>query len=153
KVMPYIIHDLIPKAVLDAWTTIGELIVLLWHTKICDTESYLAKLSKTIDDFLNITTQCAPSILIMKPKFHFLIHLPLYIRRFGPAIVFSTERYESFNSVFCLSCVHSNHQAPSRDSCKTFARQDIIKHIATGGYWFNEEIKKWVQGTLARYQE
>ncbi|KAF8840259.1 hypothetical protein BDN67DRAFT_880617, partial [Paxillus ammoniavirescens] len=149
QVMPYIIHDLVPKAVLDAWTTIGELIVLLWHTKICDTESYLAKLSKTIDDFLNITAQCAPSILIMKPKFHFLIHLPLYIRRFGPAIVFSTERYESFNSVFRLSCVHSNRQAPSRDSCKTFACQDIIKHIATGGYWFDKEIKKWVRGGSA----
>jgi hypothetical protein len=42
-------------------------------------------------DPLNIT--CAPIILITKPKFHFLVHLPLFIRRFGPAGI-STERYE-----------------------------------------------------------
>ncbi|KAG2085880.1 uncharacterized protein F5147DRAFT_561703, partial [Suillus discolor] len=91
QVMPFIIHDLVPLPVLNAWTVIGELVVLVWHTKITDTEAYLAILSQTIEDFLNVTTQCAPSILISKPKFHFLIHLPAYIRRFGPAIVFSTE--------------------------------------------------------------
>lgn len=41
QVMPYIIYDLVPKAVLDAWTTIGELIVLLWHTEIDHIDSYL----------------------------------------------------------------------------------------------------------------
>lgn len=105
-----------------------------------------AKLSRTIDDFLNITAQCAPSILISKPKFHFLVHLPLYIRRFGPAILFSSERYESFNHIFRLSCIHSNRQAPSRDSCNAFAQQDIIKHIATGGNWYDNAVGKWVKG-------
>ncbi|KAG1779724.1 hypothetical protein EV702DRAFT_965571 [Suillus placidus] len=66
------------------------------------------KLSWTIEDFLNVTAKCAPSILISKPKFHFLVHLPAYIRCFGPAILFSTERYESFNHVFRLTCMHSN---------------------------------------------
>ncbi|KIN93757.1 hypothetical protein M404DRAFT_71800, partial [Pisolithus tinctorius Marx 270] len=51
--------------------------------------------------------------LILKPKFHFLVHLPAYICRFGPAIVFSTERYESFNHVFQLSCIHSSQHGPS----------------------------------------
>ncbi|KAH7931055.1 hypothetical protein BV22DRAFT_999145, partial [Leucogyrophana mollusca] len=146
QVMPYLIYDLVPKSVLDGWTTIGELVVLIWHTKIENSEAYLAQLSRTINDFLNITAQCAPSILINKPKFHFLIHLPAYIRRFGPAIIFSTERYESFNHVFRLACIYGNRQAPSRDTCKTFARQDIVKHIATGGYWFDAASRKWVQG-------
>jgi hypothetical protein len=91
-----------------------------------------------------VTAQCAPSILISKPKFHFLVHLPAYIRRFGPAIIFSTERYESFNHVFRLSCIHSNRRAPSRDSCRQFAYQDIVKHIATGGYWYDPNVKKWI---------
>ncbi|KAG2354910.1 hypothetical protein BDR07DRAFT_1265017, partial [Suillus spraguei] len=52
---------------------------------------------------------------ISKLKFHFLVHLPAYIHRFGPAIIFSTERYESFNHVFWLSCIHSNRRMPSRD--------------------------------------
>ncbi|KAG2051831.1 hypothetical protein BDR06DRAFT_983423 [Suillus hirtellus] len=91
QVMPFIIHNLIPPPVLNAWTVIGELVVLVWHTKITDMEAYLAILSQTIEDFLNVTTQCAPSILISKPKFHFLVHLPVYIRHFSPTIVFSTE--------------------------------------------------------------
>ena len=41
QVMPYAIYDLVPKMVLDAWTVIGELVFLLWHTKIEDTEAYL----------------------------------------------------------------------------------------------------------------
>ncbi|KAG2112620.1 uncharacterized protein F5147DRAFT_531484, partial [Suillus discolor] len=81
---------------------------------------------------------------ISKPKFHFLVHLPAYIQCFGPAVIFSTERYESFNHVFRLSCVYSNRQAPSRDSCRTFAHQDIVKHIVMGGYWYDNKASKWV---------
>ena len=92
---------------------------------------------------LNITAKCAPSILISKPKFHFLVHLPMFIRRFGPAVLFSTERYESFNHIFRLSCIYSNRQAPSRDSCEAFAAQDRIKHIVTGGYWRDPQARTW----------
>ncbi|KAG1733335.1 uncharacterized protein EDB91DRAFT_1006109, partial [Suillus paluster] len=81
---------------------------------------------------------------ISKPKFHFLIHLPAYIRQFGPAIVFLTERYESFNHVFRLSCIYSNHQALSCDSCRTFTHQDIVKHVATSRYWYDHKVAKWV---------
>ncbi|OJA17351.1 hypothetical protein AZE42_13066, partial [Rhizopogon vesiculosus] len=146
QVMPFIIYDLVPSTVLNAWTIIGELVVLVWHTKIINTEAYLASLSRTIEDFLNVTAQCSPSIIISKPKFHFLIHLPAYIRRFGPAIIFSTERYESFNHVFRLTCIYSNRQAPSHDSCRIFAHQDIVKHVATGGFWYDSKVSKWVQG-------
>lgn len=87
---------------------------------------------------------CSPSILIAKPKFHFLVHLPAYIRRFGPAVLFSTERYESFNHVFRLTNIYSNRQAPSRDTCQIFAMQDIVRHIATGGFWFDNTSGTWV---------
>ena len=79
-----------------------------------------------------------------KPKFHFLVHLPLYIRRFGPAILYSTERYESFNHIFRLTNIYSNRQAPSRDTCRIFAVQDIVRHIATGGWLFDRRIRRWV---------
>ncbi|EGN99248.1 hypothetical protein SERLA73DRAFT_24203, partial [Serpula lacrymans var. lacrymans S7.3] len=91
QVMPFLIYDLVPKAVLESWNVIGSLVVLLWHTGIQHTERYLADLSRTIEDFLNLTAQCSPSILISKPKFHFLVHLVFYIRRFSPAIIFSTK--------------------------------------------------------------
>ncbi|KAI6008573.1 hypothetical protein EDC04DRAFT_2871468 [Pisolithus marmoratus] len=41
QVMPYLIYDLVPQIVLEGWSIIGRLIVLLWHTSIEDTESYL----------------------------------------------------------------------------------------------------------------
>jgi hypothetical protein len=59
--------------------------------------------------------------------------------------MFSTERYESFNHVFRLTCIHSNRQAPSQDTCKTFAVNDTVKHIATGRYWFDNTSKSWRQ--------
>jgi len=124
QIMSYLVYDLVPKHVLDGWTVIGELVVLLWHTCIEDVEEYLVslpilssfleltyfqqKLTHTINNFLSISALCAPSILVTKAKFHFLVHLPDYIRRFGPAILFSTEHYESFNHVFQLSSIHSN---------------------------------------------
>ncbi|KIL54693.1 hypothetical protein M378DRAFT_41494, partial [Amanita muscaria Koide BX008] len=74
---------------------------------------------------------------ISKPKFHFLVHLPRFIKRFGPALLYSTERYESFNHVFRLCSIHSNRKAPSRDICRAFALQDTVKHIVTGGYWYD----------------
>lgn len=111
----------------------------------CNSCLYQADLSRTIEEFLDITAQCSPSILLWKPKFHFLVHLPGYIRHFGPAILFSTERYESFNHVFRLANIYSNRQAPSRDTCKAFAAHDIIKHVVTGGFWFEPNLKKWVR--------
>ncbi|KAI0687868.1 hypothetical protein BC835DRAFT_1237363, partial [Cytidiella melzeri] len=91
QVMPFLIYDLLPQDVLDGWNIIGKLVVLLWHTSINDREVDLAYFSRTIQDFLHVTAKCAPSIIITKPKFHFLVHLLAYIRRFCPAILFSTE--------------------------------------------------------------
>ncbi|KAG2064229.1 hypothetical protein BDR04DRAFT_1130859 [Suillus decipiens] len=62
QVMPFLIYDLVSPMVLNGWTVIGKLVVLVWHTKITNTEFYL----------------------------------------------------------------------------------DTIKHIATGGYWYDDEIKNWV---------
>lgn len=41
QVMPFVIHDLVPQTVVDGWTIIGELVVLLWHTEIDHLEVYL----------------------------------------------------------------------------------------------------------------
>ena len=65
------------------------------------------------------------------------------IRRFGPAIRYSTEVFECFNAIFRLCSVLSNHLAPSRNIANKFASMDSLKHILSGGYWkLNEE---WVR--------
>ncbi|KAG1876990.1 hypothetical protein C8R48DRAFT_745465 [Suillus tomentosus] len=47
QVMPFLIHDLVPRTVLNGWSVIGELVVLVWHTTIPDTEVYLVSLVRT----------------------------------------------------------------------------------------------------------
>ena len=101
------------------------------------------KMQDVIEQFLTKTAICAPSIIITKPKFHFLVHLPYYIRHFGPALLFATERYESFNTVFRLTCIYSNRRAPSRDSALTFAQLDRVKHIASGGWWYDNKRRRY----------
>jgi hypothetical protein len=41
QVMLFLIYDLVPPTVLNGWTVMGELVVLVWHTKIANTEVYL----------------------------------------------------------------------------------------------------------------
>lgn len=46
--MPFLIYDLVPSMVLEGWTVIGELIVLLWHTEIMNLDTYLVSLNLDI---------------------------------------------------------------------------------------------------------
>ena len=55
QVMPYLIYDFVPQTVLDGWSIIGRLVVLLWHTAIENTELYLVCFS---------IFRCASSVLI-----------------------------------------------------------------------------------------
>jgi hypothetical protein len=41
QIMPFLIYDLVPSTVLNGWTVIGQLVVLLWHMRIDDVEEYL----------------------------------------------------------------------------------------------------------------
>ncbi|KAJ6608562.1 hypothetical protein B0H10DRAFT_1815561 [Mycena sp. CBHHK59/15] len=143
QIMAFTIEGLVPSDVLEAWLILGRLTVLLWHTEIDDVMSYTAELDVCINDFINITCKCSPSILISKPKFHFLLHLPFFIRRFGPAVLFSTERYEAYNAVFRACSIYSNRLTPSRDIAWSFAGIDRVKHIVTGGWWKDSRTRKW----------
>jgi hypothetical protein len=41
QIMAFTVYDLVPLEVLSAWTIIGRLTVLLWHTEIDDVSAYL----------------------------------------------------------------------------------------------------------------
>ncbi|KAH9930788.1 hypothetical protein B0H21DRAFT_679754, partial [Amylocystis lapponica] len=73
-----------------------------------------------------------------KPKLHILPHLLQDIPCHGPPILYATEVYESYNAVFRMCSVLSNHQAPSRDIAWTFADLERFKHEISGGWWENE---------------
>ena len=97
QLIPYTIYDCVSKPLLDAWLLLGRLTILLWHMEIDDLNVYIVskvsselfyvliapfqdELKQVINDFLTITAKCAPTILQMKPKLHFLVHLLAFIR-------------------------------------------------------------------------
>lgn len=61
-----------------------------------------------------------------------MLHVVDHIRRFGPAALFATEAFESFNAVIRAKSIHSNHCAPSRDIARSFAHGSRIRHILSG---------------------
>ena len=97
-----------------------------------------------IQDIQDFAATLSPSILLTKIKFHILSHLVEHVRRFGPAVLLSTERYESFNRVFRLCSIYSNRQAPSRDIASTFAHLGRCRHIMTGGHWLDAKSQRWI---------
>lgn len=104
-----------------------------------------AILEHEIANLLDAMAIVDPTRIIQKPKFHILTHIVEDIRRFGPAILFSTEVFECYNSVFRMCSVLSNHQAPSRDIALKFAEMGCFKHIVSGGYW--KMNGKWIQAS------
>lgn len=62
------------------------------------------------------------------------MHLPTYIKRFGPAILYATEGFESYNFLIRLRSVHSNRHAPSSDIGDAFAFLHAVRHLVSGGY-------------------
>ncbi|KAI0357218.1 hypothetical protein OH77DRAFT_1495041 [Trametes cingulata] len=132
QVAPFVLYDLVPQPCYQAWQSLSALVPLIWQPEIRDIEEHLERLQAAIDYFLDCTAQWTPR-WFNKPKFHVLRHLVDHIRRFGPAVLFATEGFESFNAIIRSKSVHSNHQAPSRDIAYGFARANRTRHLLSGG--------------------
>ncbi|KAF7361103.1 hypothetical protein MSAN_01141900 [Mycena sanguinolenta] len=127
----------------------GNLGARLWVPAIDNMEAYLEDLNVAIANLLDAFDVVDPLRIIIKIKLHLLSHIGVDIRRFGPAIRFSTEIFEAFNSVFRMCSVNSNHIAPSRDISRKFASMDRLKHLLSGGFWWNAETSSWSQAGAA----
>ncbi|EHS64512.1 uncharacterized protein PGTG_20974 [Puccinia graminis f. sp. tritici CRL 75-36-700-3] len=94
--------------------------------------AYLANLERRVDclvyHLINSTSQW-----VNKPKIHMLLHLAESIRRFGPASLCSTEKFESYNGVLRKASVHSNKQAPGRDVAISFESYASLRFILSEG--------------------
>ncbi|RDX41238.1 hypothetical protein OH76DRAFT_1364920, partial [Lentinus brumalis] len=141
QVAPFVLHDFpsIPKESIEVWTALSYIIPLVWQPEIDDIDAYTTRLKQAIDTFLDVTCKLTPR-WFNKPKFHILLHLPDHIRRFGPAMLFATEGFESFNAVIRSNSIHSNHRAPSRDIALAMAHHNRIRHLLSGGYFRQVEI-------------
>ncbi|KAI0355311.1 hypothetical protein OH77DRAFT_1424796, partial [Trametes cingulata] len=129
---PFVLYDMVSSDCYETWIALSKLVPLIWQPEIGAVEPHLETLEKEIKHFL----LCAARWSIRwfnKPKFHIILHLVEHIRRFGPAGLFATEAFESFNAVIRAKSVHSNRQAPSRDIARAFAQGNRIRHLLSGG--------------------
>ncbi|KAI9617016.1 hypothetical protein H4Q26_010654 [Puccinia striiformis f. sp. tritici PST-130] len=98
-------------------------------------------------DSLNIPSLKPMGLWINKPKFHMLLHLPASIRRYGPASLFATEKFESYNGILRNVSVHSNRQSPGRDIAITFSNYNSFRHIFSGGLLYDQKKKQFFKPT------
>ncbi|KAF7371200.1 hypothetical protein MSAN_00755500 [Mycena sanguinolenta] len=116
QVAPFVLYDLVPLECFETWQALSKLIPLIWQPEIIDIDSHIALITKEIDSFLLHAARWT-NRWFNKPKFHIILHLPAHIRRFGPAILFATEAFESFNAIIPLA----------------FAQGNRIRHLLSGG--------------------
>ncbi|OSD04147.1 hypothetical protein PYCCODRAFT_1364884 [Trametes coccinea BRFM310] len=140
QVAPFVVYDLVPPECYEAWVALARLVPLIWQPTIPDMQAHLETLEKEIRHFLLCTARWTVR-WFNKPKFHIILHLVEHVRRFGPAGLFATEAFESFNAVIRAKSVHSNRQAPSRDIARAFGQANRVRHLLSGGLflWTDDE--------------
>ncbi|KAG1847729.1 hypothetical protein F4604DRAFT_1883990 [Suillus subluteus] len=131
QVAPFVLHDLVPQECYDIWIALSNLIPLIWQPEIENLMEHLCNLTISINNFLACTARWTPR-WFNKPKFHIILHVVDHIQQFGPAALFATEAFESFNAVICAKSIHSNHRASSQDIAYSFAHGSRIRHILSG---------------------
>ncbi|KAG2006968.1 hypothetical protein CC2G_014704 [Coprinopsis cinerea AmutBmut pab1-1] len=137
------VHDLVSPAQYAFVKAMGDLSALLWYPEIRNPDDYFSDVEVAVANVLDAAAQIDPSKIIAKIKYHLLVHITDDIRRHGPIIGVATESYESFNTIFRLCSVLSNHLAPSRDIAYQLSEQETVRHLLSGGRWFNRELGEW----------
>ncbi|KAJ7192460.1 hypothetical protein GGX14DRAFT_305576, partial [Mycena pura] len=123
----------------------GELGARLWVPEVDNMPYYLGQVEIAAANLLDTFDVVDPLRILTKIKLHLLAHIKDDVRRFGPLIRSSTEIYEAFNGVFRLCSVYSNHLAPSRDIARKFASMDRVRHLLSGGYWWDIHSQRWIR--------
>ncbi|EHS64535.1 uncharacterized protein PGTG_22323 [Puccinia graminis f. sp. tritici CRL 75-36-700-3] len=110
-------------------------------------EQYIADLMHHIYVFLYHVLRMTAQ-WVNKPKFHMLTHLPDAIRRFGPACLFASEKFESFNGILRNASIHSNQQSPGQDIAITFENYQAMRLILSGAYLYDHRNMHHFQPSL-----
>ncbi|KAI8453542.1 hypothetical protein BY996DRAFT_6431484 [Phakopsora pachyrhizi] len=137
---PFVFFQLIEDSKHKIWTSLCHLCSFIFQTHIRDIKKYTAKITYFTQDFL-LKLISASAQWVNKPKFHMLIHLSHSIAQFGPASLFATEKFESYNGVVCQASIHSNRQSPSRDIANNFLNYSALRYCFSGGYLQTESSR------------
>lgn len=108
-----------------------------------------ADLGVLIANVLDIWAKVDPNRIIDKMKLHVITHLPEDIQRFGPACLYIVEGFEGWNRIWRLCSILSNHHSPSRDIAIKLCKAERIKHLLSGGFWYDKDSKTYVQAGKA----
>ncbi|KAF8521356.1 hypothetical protein JB92DRAFT_2707925, partial [Gautieria morchelliformis] len=90
----FTLYDILPPSAYAAWHALIGLVPLVWQPEIEDLTEYTVCALFFCEIPLHMTVS-------QTPKFHLLRHLPEHVHQFGPATLFATEGFESFNAVIC----------------------------------------------------
>jgi hypothetical protein len=135
---PFVLLDLLSPERREIWIALCKMCALIFQTRISNMDTYLEELTLHIHRFLRLIIQSNVQ-WVNKPKLHMLLHLPESIRRFGPASLFSTEKFEFYNGMLQKASVHSNRLSPSRDIAVTFANYSGLKFLVSGGFIYDKQ--------------
>jgi hypothetical protein len=141
---PFIFFQFMNPSKIKIWSSLCHLSALIFQTHIENMATYIADLKNHIDIFLKEIIQNSAQ-WVNKAKFHILLHLPESILRFGPASLFSTEKFESYNGILRNASIHSNRHSPGHDIAITFSNYHSFRQILSGGFFFDKK-----KGTFAQ---
>jgi hypothetical protein len=133
---PFVLFEYMSEDERFVWSALCQLAPLVFQTHIADMDAYQISLRQLIRVFIYHLIKTTAQ-WVNKPKIHMLLHLADSILRFGPAALFVTEKFESYNGVLRKSSIHSNRQSPGKDIGISFANFRILRHLASGGFFFN----------------
>ncbi|KAJ7229581.1 hypothetical protein B0H12DRAFT_1029956 [Mycena haematopus] len=145
QILAFHVHEISTPEQFTPVKAAAELCARLWVPEIDDMDEYITQVKIAVANLLDAFDVVDPLRILTKIKLHLLVHTEEDIRRFGPLIRSSTEIYEAFNAVFRQCSIYSNHLAPSRDIARKFASMARVKHVLSGGYWWDSHVKQWVQ--------
>ncbi|KAI7952858.1 hypothetical protein MJO29_008489 [Puccinia striiformis f. sp. tritici] len=141
---PFIFFQFMTPSQINIWSSLCHLGSLIFQTHIEDMDTYISDLRTHIDIFLSHIIKDSAQ-WINKAKFHMLLHLPESILRFGPATLFATEKFESYNGILRFASIHSNRQSPSQDIAITFSNYHAFRQLLSGGFFWDYKQKKYIQ--------
>jgi hypothetical protein len=144
---PFVFFPFMTTEQRELWRSLCLLCTYVYQTKIDDMDQYILDLQHHIDVFLYHVLRMTAQ-WVNKPKFHMLTHLPDAIRRFGPACLFASEKFESFNGILRNASIHSNRQSPGRDIAITFENYQAMRLILSGAFLFDHRSMSHFQPSL-----
>ncbi|KAA1069115.1 hypothetical protein PGT21_011788 [Puccinia graminis f. sp. tritici] len=139
---PFVLFEYMDGRERELWIALCLLAPLVFQTHIEDMEIFQERLVYLVRNFLYLLAK-GTAQWVNKPKIHMLLHLVDSIIRFGPASLFATEKFEGYNSTLRNASVHSNRQSPGQDIAVTFANYLVLRHILSGGFFFEKKSGRY----------